>query len=131
MKQRAAIHVVLIATLLAINFYYCLELFRFEYIDQLASIEAAYISLANYISRHWRDLDWFPLWYGGIPFQNTYPPLLHLTSAAVVTLFGLPPGRAYHAVCGVFFCLGPAALYWLVLRLARSTRTAFFAGLFY
>ena len=43
----------------------------------MGSIEAAYIGLARYIANHLGELSWFPLWYGGIPYADTYPPLLH------------------------------------------------------
>ena len=56
----------------AINFYFIKELYSLEYSQFMGSIEAAYISISRYMIENWRDLTWFPLWYGGIPFQNTY-----------------------------------------------------------
>lgn len=119
------------AVLFAVNYYLCAELFHREYIDQLGSIEAVYIGLARYIQENWRDLTWFPLWYGGIPFQNTYAPLLHLLVAAVGTVLRIPPGTAYHATTAFLFCLGPCMLYWLARRMSRSWTGAFVAGLAY
>jgi len=119
------------ALLFALNFYLCRELFLHEFIDQLHSIEAAYIGLARYIQENWRDLGWFPLWYGGIPFQNTYPPLLHLMVAAVASLANMKPAHAYHAVTAVWFCLGPVTLYALALRMSGSILAAFVSGLVY
>ncbi|MBL8230420.1 MAG: hypothetical protein JNL98_18160 [Bryobacterales bacterium] len=117
--------------LFGLNYYVCQELFQREYIDQLHSIEAAYIGLARYIQENWRDLSWFPLWYGGIPFENTYPPLLHLTSAGLGALTGIGPGQAYHAVSAFWFCLGPVTLYWFAWRISGSVVAAFAAGLIY
>ena len=74
--------------LFALNVYIARNLFALEYSQYMGSIEAAYISISRYMLENWRDLTWFPLWYGGIPFQNTYPPLLHALVAV------LPPLRA-------------------------------------
>jgi hypothetical protein len=104
-------------------------LFHVEYTDQMGSIEAAFISLARYILDHFPDLQWFPLWYTGIPYQNTYPPLLPLSVAALSAVARIPPGLAYHALTAALYCLGPVALFWLVHRLSGSRTQALFAGL--
>jgi len=125
------VHAALSAALFAVNAYLIAELFHREFIDQTGSIEAAYISLARYISENWRDLTWFPLWYNGIPFQDSYPPLLHLLSAFTASLFNIPPGTAYHAVCAVLFSLGPVTLYAFAVRCGASITAAFLAALAY
>src|SRR5271157_4474607 len=104
-------------------------LFRVEYTDQMGSIEAAYISLARYILDHFPDLQWFPLWYTGVPYQNTYPPLLPLSMAALAAAARIPPGLAYHVLTAALYCLGPVALFWLVHRLSGSRMQALFAAL--
>jgi hypothetical protein len=106
-------------------------LFRVEYTDQMASIEASFISLARYILDHFPDLQWFPLWYTGVPYQNTYTPLLPLSVAALAAVARIPPGLAYHALTAALYCLGPVALFWLVHRLSGSRTQALFAGLAY
>jgi len=106
-------------------------LYRVEYTDQMGSIEAAFISLARYILDHFPDLRWFPLWYTGVPYQNTYPPLLPLSVAALAAVARIPPGLAYHALTAALYCLGPVALFWLVHRLSGSRTQALFAGLAY
>jgi hypothetical protein len=97
----------------------------------MGSIEAAYIGLSRYILAHWRDFSWFPLWYAGIPAQNTYPPLLHWTVALAALLRGISPAHAHHWVTAIFYCLGPVTLFALTLRLSGSPRAAFIAGAFY
>ncbi len=62
----------------------------------MGSIEAAYIALARYIVENPTELTWFPLWYTGIPFENAYPPLLHLTTAGAAWLADFSPARAHH-----------------------------------
>ena len=73
--------------LFALNVYIARNLFALEYSQYMGSIEAAYISISRYMLENWRDLTWFPLWYGGIPFQNTYPPLLHALVACLLLLW--------------------------------------------
>ena len=121
----------LAAALLALNAYIVRELFTAEYIAQMGSIEATHIAMARYAMRNWRDLTWFPLWYGGIPYQNTYLPLLHSIVAAVAKLFGVSPAHSYHAVTAAFYCLGPVTLFWLAWRLTGSRGYSFAAGLAY
>lgn len=61
----------LAAVLLAVNCYVVRDLFSVGFINQMASIDGAHIGVARYLAEHWRDLGWFPLWYAGVPFQNT------------------------------------------------------------
>ncbi len=107
------------------------RLLGIEYLDQMGSIEGTHITLARWALENWNDLSWFPLWYGGIPYHNTYPPLLPLIVAAVSALLGITPAHAYHAVTAVFYSLGPVTLYWLALRLCGSRAYSFAAGVVY
>jgi len=113
------------------NAYVCRGLFGVEYLRHMGSIEAAYIGLSRYMLAHWRDLSWFPLWYAGVPAQNTYPPLLHWMVALAAFLRGISPAHAHHWVTAIFYCLGPVALFALTLRLSGSLRAAFIAGALY
>ena len=119
------------AVLFALNAYITLRLFYTDYTRQMGSIEAAYIGLARYVSQHWKDLGWFPLWYGGIPYPDTYPPLLHWICGLAITLTGVSPGLAHHFVTAAFYCLGPVTLFWMAWRLCGSRACAFAAGLGY
>jgi hypothetical protein len=121
----------LAAFLFLLNLWFVKELLTTEFTSQMYSIEGAYIALARYISSNWHDLTWFPLWYGGIPFQNTYLPLLHFTVAAVSKFLGLTPGLAYHATTAVFYCLGPVTLFLFANEVSRSRAYSFAAGLLY
>ena len=66
-----------------------------------------------------------------IPFQNTYPPLLHNIVAAIAALTGISAGSAYHAVTAFFYCLGPVTIYLLLLRISRSQLAGISGSLFY
>jgi hypothetical protein len=118
-------------TLFAVNAWIAAWLFRTPYTIQMGSIEAAFIGLARYIGAHFGDLNWFPLWYGGIPFPDSYPPLLHVVVAAVMALGRISPGLAYHAVVATVYALGPVALYWAARRLGAGRAAAFACCLLY
>ena len=84
----------------------------------MGSIESTFIALARYIMEHPWELKWFPWWYGGIPYQNTYPPLLHLLVAAIASVAGISAPLSYHAVTAAAYCLGPVSLFWMGSRLS-------------
>lgn len=117
--------------LFALNLYFTRNLFWLEYSRLMGSIEAAYISISRYMLENWRDLTWFPLWYGGIPFQNTYPPLLHALVAGFAAVAGVSPARAHHVVTAMLYCLGPVAVYFLALRLTTSRWFSFWTATAY
>jgi hypothetical protein len=113
------------------NVYVCRELFHVEYLRHMGSIEAAYIGISRYAMAHWRDLTWFPLWYNGVPYQNTYPPLLHWGVALIAWARGITPAHAHHWTTALAYCLGPVTLFALVRRLSGSRWAGFTAGLLY
>lgn len=115
--------------LFVLNALVCRELFFLEYSKFLGSIEAAYIGISRYAIAHPFEWDWFPLWYGGVPYHNTYPPLLHLIVAAVAWLAGISPALSHHAVTAAFYALGPVTLYLLVLELSRKRGASLLAAL--
>ncbi len=78
----------LAALLFALNLWIVRELLTAEFIDHMYSIEGTHISIARFALQHWPDLRWFPLWYGGIPYPNTYAPLHPLLVAAEAKLLG-------------------------------------------
>jgi len=113
------------------NVYVCRDLFRMEWLRHMGSIEGAYIGISRYVLEHGRDLSWFPLWYNGVPYQNTYPPFLHLCVAFAAWLFGYSPAHAHHWVTALFYCLGPVAVYALASRMSGSRWTGVAAGAIY
>ena len=129
--QNTARTIAIVIGLIGLNVYICRELFRMEYLARMGSIEAAYISISRYLLEHGLHLDWFPLWYGGIPFQNTYPPLLHVMVAVNARVFNISPAHSHHAVTAALYCLGPVTLYFLAARLSGSWRIGLAAGVAY
>ncbi len=105
-------------------------LFSLEYPADLSSIEGAFIGLARYLGEHFTLTGWFPYWYGGIPFQNAYPPLSHAMVAAWSRVSGLSAALGYHQVSAAVYCLIPVALSLLALSLKAPRWPAWGAGLF-
>ena len=104
--------------LFCLNAYLCRELFVTEFTQHMGSIESTFIALARYVMEHPWELTWFPWWYGSIPYQNTYSPLLHLSVAAVASVAGISAPLSYHAVTAAAYCLGPVTLFWMGSRLS-------------
>ena len=107
------------------------RLLRIPYTEYMGSIEAAYIGLARHIVGHFPNLAWFPLWYQGVPYPDTYPPLLHLTVAGVAAAAGISPALAYHEVTAAVYALGPVMLFWAAWRLGAGRVPAWLAALGY
>lgn len=117
--------------LFALNLSISWRLLKIEYINQLASVDGFFVGIARYISTHWGDFSWFPLWHCGMPYPDTYVPLLHLVVAATSSLAHVSAARAYHGVTGVAYALGPPALYWMAVRLGAPRGAALLSALFY
>jgi len=117
--------------LLALNVLIAARLFRTEFTTTMWSLEGSYIGLARWLILNWRNLGWFPLWYGGIPIENAYPPLIHVLVALIASTTAMTVPHAWHAVTAAFYCLGPVAMFWLILQLTQSQWKAILAGSFY
>jgi hypothetical protein len=118
--------------IVALNLAFTGRLFFIEFTNHTGSIEAAYIAISHQWMRHGFDLNgWWPLWYGGIPGQNTYPPLLHVVVALAGNLFGISAAYAHHAVTAAMYCLGAVTVLWLAWVLSGSRRAAILAALLF
>ena len=129
--QRLLSGAILPGILLLVNLSIVAKLFRQEYSAYLESNEGSFIAIARQISQHFGDLRWWPLWDCGMPFQNTYLPLLHLLTAAFSSLSGHSPALAYHQVCAAFFAAGPVCLYFMAWRMTGRRGASFLAALGY
>lgn len=118
--------------ILALNVLFTARLFVTEYTNHTESIEAAYISISHQWMTHGIAVgEWWPLWYGGIPGQNTYPPLLHVLVALSGKALGVSAAYAHHAVTAAMYCLGALSVLWLAWLLSGSRRAAVVAGVLY
>lgn len=99
-----------------------------DWIDARHSIEGAFIGLARIFAEE-PDLGaWFPWWYGGVPTENVYPPLLIEATALLIGWFGLSPALAYHLLTGACLAKGPAAVAALAFRLSGDAARALWSG---
>ncbi|MBL8211612.1 MAG: YfhO family protein [Bryobacterales bacterium] len=122
MRNRAAVSWILDAAL-AFTFAAILiwPLFRLEYSDKWASIEATFISDARFLRDHWPHPRWQPLWYTGTRFDYIYPPALRYGTAVQTKISpGTSPARAYHQYVALLYCLGIAGVYVLARTGGRS-----------
>jgi len=117
--------------LFSVSALVCAPLFRTEYLDQMSSVEGVFIALARYMRSHAGDLAWCPLWFGGMPFPNTYPPLLHASVALTSAAARISPALAYHTVTAALYCLGPVTLFWFLCGCTRRAAPSFAAALLY
>src|SRR5258708_7251796 len=117
LRQLATSSFAAVLALIALNVAICWPLFHIEYIDHFNSIEGSVIAISRYMTAHWGDFSWFPLWHCGMPFQDTYVPLLQTVVAITATLGKMSAAHAYHVVVGVAYVLGPVTLYFMALRL--------------
>ncbi len=114
--------------ILALNIAISSRLFRLEYSANLGSNEGQFIALARGIAEHPTDLAWWPEWSCGLPFQNTYLPLVPLKAASWSRITGVSPALAFHQVGASFYCLGPVFLYLMALVITRWTAASFAAA---
>jgi len=118
------------ALLAGLNFYFCHELFRIEYLDNFQSNEGILVTMAKFLAHH-AGAKWFPLWNIGLPVENTYDPVMPGAIALLSWLTPMSPPLALHILCGAFLCLIPVAWFWLMWRWGISAPCAFAAGLLY
>jgi len=80
-----------------------------------------WMAIARLADGHWWTPHWWPYWYGGMPFELTYAPLLPWLTKHL----GLYP------VLGLSLCLGPLAVYWFAWRLTGKAGWGFVAAIAY
>jgi len=113
--------------LFALNALVCTRLFHAEHFDQFPSIEGGFLAVERHIRMHWSWWNWFPTWWGGMPFSRVYQPVLHYLIAIVSAVTGASVPSTFHFVTAVIYSLGAVAFYWLA-RVLLESRQAAFAG---
>ena len=69
--------------LFAINFAIVRRLFSTEFTVHTSSNEGTFMAISRFLVDRWPDVRWFPFWLNGVPFENTYSPLLQAIDAIV------------------------------------------------
>jgi hypothetical protein len=117
--------------LFAVNFNIARRLFSTEFTQHTSSNEGAFMAISRFLVERWPDVRWFPFWLNGVPFENTYFPLLQAMVAIVARALGCSTALAWHAVTAFFYCLGPVCLFLFAWKTSQLLHPAFFSGLVY
>ncbi len=120
-----------LAVLLSVNAYIGRDLFLVEYTGRTNSIQGLWITMARLAEEHWFQPAWWAVHDGGMPFEHTYMPLVPGSTAFVAKLAQWSPPRAFNAVTGVVYCLGPLTLFLLAWWATRAPGYSFSAALVY
>jgi hypothetical protein len=115
--------------LFGLNAWIAWRLFWIEYTPAFSSIEGSFVGLARHLSRHGRDFWWWPIWHCGMPFQDTYLPLFHTTTAITTALLHSSAAHGYHAVIGFTYSLAAATVFLMARMLGARMPSALAAGL--
>lgn len=127
-RTRAAVYVALLITL---NIYFVQNLFRYDFTDNMQTNAGTFMAISRFIVQHWPHLNWYPWWFDGEPFENTYSPMLHLIDAGFAWVFHCSTPRAFNFVTGAFYVTGPVFLFLFAWRASKFLETSFLAALFY
>lgn len=120
-----------IAILVALNCYFAGNLFLAEFTNNMRTNAGSFMAISRFVEQHFPHLGWFPWWFNGEPFENSYTPMLHLIDAAFAWITGFSTPRAFNFVTGFFFIFGPAFLFYFVWRISGYLETSFLAALAY
>lgn len=89
------------------------------------------MAISRFIIQQWPHLNWFPWWFAGEPFENSYTPMLHLIDAAAAWMTGVSTPRAFNFMTGLFYAAGPVFLFLFAWKVSRFLETSLFAALIY
>ena len=107
--------------ILWLNLYLVRQIFAIDFSAQPQSMHGYWLAIAHLADDHWWSPHWWPYWYGGMPFELTYAPLV--------------PWLARHlglyVVMGLGLALGPLALFWFAWRLTEKPGWSFIAAVVY
>ena len=106
-------------------------IFSGDFTQNWGSIESAFLSDAIFVARNYPNLGWYPYWYGGMPFQVSYPPLLPFLVAGIPVLTGWSIGHAYRVLTGIGYAAIPLALYVMTKYISKSRVAALVASFSY
>jgi hypothetical protein len=110
-RWRATRTVLICLALFVLNAVICWPLFGVEYLDAFQSNEGTYITFADFLRRYWPHVGWFPWFDAGMPFEDTYLPLVAFLSAVVSLVGRCSPAHAFHFVLALTYSLAPVFLF--------------------
>jgi hypothetical protein len=112
----------------ALNALICAPLFRIEYLDDFQSNEGSWITFARFLSQNWPHVGWFPWFNAGMPFEDTYLPLVSGLVAIISTLVRCSPAHAFHFVTALAYSLAPVFLFLFALGVSGRLAPSVWAG---
>ena len=118
-------------TLFVVNFAIVRRLFSTEFTQHLSSNEGSFMAISRFLLDRWPDVRWFPFWLNGVPFENTYSPLLQVIDAIVAKAAHCSTALAFHAVIAFFYCLGPVCLFLFAWKSSKLLHAGFLSALLY
>ena len=97
----------------------------------MSSNEGFFMAISRFLVLHWRTSGWVPWWFNGVPFENTYSPLLPIVDAVSAAAAHSSTALAFHRTLAFFYCLGPVCLFWFAWRMSNALYPSFLCGLAY
>jgi hypothetical protein len=114
-------HWLYLAGILWLNVYLVRQIFAIEFSAQPQSMHGFWMAIARLAEGHWWTPHWWPYWYGGMPFELTYAPLVPW----------LAKHLGLYRVIGLSLCLVPLAVYGFAWRLTGKAGWSFVAAIVY
>ncbi|MGA2214663.1 MAG: hypothetical protein ABSH31_15410, partial [Bryobacteraceae bacterium] len=102
-----------------------------DFTNNMQTNVGSFMAISRFILQHWSHLGWFPWWFNGEPFENTYSPMLPLVDAALAWITGCSVARAFNVVTALFYAAGPVCLFLFAWRVSRYLETSFLAALIF
>jgi hypothetical protein len=127
-RGRAGVYILI---LLAINIYFVKKLFFVEFTTNMQTNAGSFMAITRFILQHGPHAAWFPWWFNGEPFENSYTPMLHMVDAGFAWTTGSSPAHAYNFVTAFFYVAGPVFLFLFAWRVSRFLETSFAAALLF
>jgi hypothetical protein len=97
--------------LFSLNAFLSWPLFWIEYLDDLHSNEGSFIIFGKFLRDYWPHCLWFPWFNAGMPFENTYLPLVSFLVAAGSLIAHCSPAHAFHFLAALAYSLAPVFLF--------------------
>jgi hypothetical protein len=117
--------------LFALNAAIVWPLFGAEYLNDFQSVEGIFITFGRFLREYWPHASWFPWSDAGMPFENSYLPLVSYMVAAIAFVARCSPAHAFHFLTALFYSLGPVFLFLFARRLSGRVAPAFLAAVFW
>ncbi len=114
--------------LFALNAVIVWPLFRAEYLDDFQSVEGIFITFGRFLVEYWPHASWFPWFDAGMPFENSYLPLVSFLVAGIAFLGRCSPAHAFHILTALACSLGPVFLFLFARKLSGRSAPAFLAA---